>query len=494
MVQRAEICRPRRASVIAVTMVAGLLTLPAGVAAQDGDATPATRTQKTAPANESEAAGGTGEPSHKGDLWERDVLTGDWHGLRSSLEEKGLALGLNYIGEALGNPAGGVGHGAIYEGRLDTILDLDLEKAVGWAGGTFHVDAYQIHGRGLSLNYLNNNLLTVSGIEALRATRLFDLWLQQTLFDDLLSVRAGQIAVDDEFFISQYAAHFINATFGWPEFMGVNALSGGPVYPLATPGARITLTPSRQLSFSAAVFNGDPAGRGPGNPQERDASGTSFRLGDGAFSIAEAAYARNQEKEAAGLPATYKLGGYYYTGRFGDPREDDTGRSLADPASSGRPAIRHTHFGFYLVADQMVWRRAGTTDRGLGLFARLAGDPTAGNQINLYADAGIHYRGLLPDRDDDIFGVAVAYAKIGNEARGFDADATRFTGRNRPIRDFEAVLEVTYKAHIAPWWSVQPDLQFIFHPGGNMARPNDPGGTQAIPDALVLGLRSAVAF
>src|SRR5260221_9814687 len=209
--------------------------------------------------------------------------------------------------------------------------------------------------------------------------KALDLWLQQTLFDDLVSVRAGQIAVDDEFFISQYAAHFINATFGWPEFMGVNALSGGPVYPLATPGARITLTPSRQLSFSAAVFNGDPAGRGPGNPQERDASGTSFRLGDGAFSIAEAAYARNQEKEAAGLPATYKLGGYYYTGPFGDPRQDDTRRPLADPASSGRPAIRHTHFGFYLVADQMVWRRAGTTDRGLGLFARLAGSQTPRN-------------------------------------------------------------------------------------------------------------------
>src|SRR5258708_19091238 len=107
MVQRAEICRPRRASVIAVTMVAGLLTLPAGVAAQDGDATPATRTQKTAPATESQAAGGTGEPSHKGDLWERDVLTRDWHRLRSSLQEKGLTPGLHYIGEGLGNPARG---------------------------------------------------------------------------------------------------------------------------------------------------------------------------------------------------------------------------------------------------------------------------------------------------------------------------------------------------------------------------------------------------
>jgi len=142
----------------------------------------------------------------------------------------------------------------------------------------------------------------------------------------------------------------------------------------------------------------------------------------------------------------------------------------------------------------MVWRETGTVDRGLGLFARLAGDPSAGSQLSFYADGGVAYKGLLPSREDDVLGIAVAYAGIGAAARGFDGDVNRFLGGNRPIRDFESVLEVTYKAQLAPWWSVQPDLQFIFHPGGNIARPDDPGGTRAIPDAIVLGLRSAVAF
>jgi porin len=493
MVKRSDRCRSHRAAVIAVATVAGLLTLPPGVAAQDSEAMPEPEIQRTTPATETERESEAGE-SHKGGLWERDVLTGDWNGLRSSLEKKGLKLGLNYIGEVLGNPVGGVKHGTIYEGRLEAVLELDLERAVGWTGGTFHVNAYQLHGRGLSANYLGNNQLTASSIEASRSTRLFDLWLQQTLFDDRLSVRIGQIAADDEFIISQYAANFINGTFGWPGILAVNAVSGGPADPLATPGVRIALAASKQLLFSAAVFNGDPAGPGPGNPQERDASGTSFRIGDGAFSIAEAAYAINQEKDAAGLPGTYKLGGYYHTGRFDDPREDDTGRSLADPASSGRPAIRHTHYGFYLVADQMVWRKAETTDQGLALFARVAGDPSPGDQVKFYADGGINYKGLLPNRDDDVFGIAVAYANGSNEVRGMDGDTNRFAGSNRPIRDFEAMLELTYRAQLAPWWSVQPDLQFIFHPGGNIARPNDPSGTQAIPNAVVLGLRSAVAF
>jgi len=170
------------------------------------------------------------------------------------------------------------------------------------------------------------------------------------------------------------------------------------------------------------------------------------------------------------------------------------GRSLADPESSGQAAIRHTHFGFYLVADQMVWRKPGTTDQGLGLFARMVGDPSQGNQLKFYADGGITCKGILPSRADDVFGIAVAYAKVSNEARGFDGDTNRFTGSNRPIRDFETVLEVTYKAQLAPWWSVQPDLQLIFHPGANVARPNDPNGTLAMPNAMVLGVRTAIAF
>jgi porin len=466
-----------RSPAAVLATVAAILTAPLAAMAQDGVAA------TTAPAGE-KAAG----------LWQRDTLTGDWGGMRSALEEKGFQIGVVYTGEALGNPAGGVGHGAIYEGRLETALDVDLEKAAGWTGAAFHVNAYQIHGRGLSANYLGNNLLTASNIEASRATRLFDLWLQQKLFDGALSVRVGQLAADDEFVTSEYGATFVNGTFGWPGLLAADAASGGPAYPLATPGIRVAVMPSDALTLSAAVFNGNPAGPGSGNPQLRDDSGTSFRIGDGAFAIAEAAYARNQDKDAAGLAATYKLGAFYQRGRFDDLRYDDGGLALADPASSGRPAVRHTHFGFYAVVDQMIWRREAGSDQGLGVFARVMGDPTAANQVAFYADGGVNYKGLLAERPDDVLGVAFAYAGVSGEARGADGDTRRFTGTDRPIRDFEAVLEVTYKAQVAPWWTLQPDLQLIFHPGGGIAPPSDTTGSAAIPDALVLGLRTVVTF
>jgi porin len=431
---------------------------------------------------------------HAGGFWERDLLTGDWGGLRTDWENHGVQLRVNYIGEILGNPTGGVRRGAVYEGRAEFALTVDLEKMAGWSGAAFHANAYQIHGRGLSANDLGNNLLAVSNIEAERTTRLFDLWLEQQLWNDLVAVRLGQLAVDDEFITSQYGALFVNSTFGWPGMAATDLPSGGPAYPLSTPGVRVKVQPTDQLSLMAAVFNGDPAGRGLGTPQSRDASGTAFRVNDDAFVIAEAAYVLNQEKDATGLPGTYKLGGWYHSGRFADQRFDTAGLSLANPASSGLPAQRRGDYAIYAAVDQMVWRAAETKDQGLGVFVRVAGSPSERNEVDVYADGGINYKGLLPDRGDDLLGLGIAYARIGDAASGLDRDLNFFNGASRPVRDYEMALELTYRAQVTPWWTLQPDLQVIVHPGGHIPDPTDPTGRRPIRDAVVMAVRTAVAF
>ena len=38
-----------------------------------------------------------------------------------------------------------------------------------------------------------------------------------------------------------------------------------------------------------------------------------------------------------------------------------------------------------------------------------------------------------------------------------------------PIRDYEAAIELTYRWELADNWTIQPDLQYIFHPGANIA-------------------------
>jgi porin len=240
---------------------------------------------------------------------------GDPGGSRSALEKAGITYSLTYIGEVLGNVSGGMRRGSIYEGRLDFQVDADLSKLAGWEGATIHAQAFQIHGHGLSRYYLGN-LMTASGIEALPSTRLFELWLEQSFADGKAALKVGQLAADTEFLTSQYGALFVNATFGWPAITGVNLPSGGPAYPLATPGARLKLAPVEGFTLLAAVFNGDPAGPGPGDPQRNNRHGLEFRTKDPAFAIAEAQFAYNQGKDAAGLPGTVKVGAWHHLGRL----------------------------------------------------------------------------------------------------------------------------------------------------------------------------------
>ena len=468
-----------------------------GVAAAQGNGTApangggaAAQGSGTAPADQAGTSDNNTTSPHEGDFWTRDALTGNWGGKRSALEDAGVVIAADSIDEVLGNVTGGTKTGAIYEGRLEVLTTLDLEKLISWSGATLHANAYQIHGRGLSANNLGN-LMTASNIEATRSTRLFDLWLEQILANGTLSIRAGQIAADDEFFISQYAATFINGTFGWPAIMSGDLPSGGPAYPLATPGIRFNIAPSDRIKLSAAAFNGNPAGTGTGNPQERDASGTAFNVNDGAFLITEASYALNQDKNATGLPSTYKLGAWYNTNRFADQRFDTTGQSLAAPMSSGVPAMHSGDFGAYAVIDQGIWQDKGA-GRNFGVFARFGGAPSNRNLVSLYGDLGFNFQGLFASRANDVFGVAIAVAQISSRAQALDRDARAFSGVDSPIRDSEMTIEATYRVQTTPWWTLQPDLQFIRHPGGDVALNTQP--TKAVPNALVLGVRSAVLF
>jgi porin len=425
-------------------------------------------------------------------LFDRETLGGDWGGIRPALGEFGTQLAVTYTGEVFDVARGGLRRGASYDGLLAVDLDTDLGTALGWTGAAFHATAYQIHGEGVTSSRVGN-LMTISDIEATRATRLSTLWLEQSFLSGALSVRLGQLAADDEFLISQYAIPLPNGTFGWPEITGANLPSGGPAYPLATPGIRVKATPTAALSFMVGVFNGDPAGPGVGDPQRRDPSGTAFRFNDNVLAIGEAAYAINQGERALGLPGTYKLGGWFHGGRFPDQRLDSAGLSLADPASSGAPASHRSNFGAYAVVDQALWRRpGGSGDQGVGLFFRVAGSPGDRNLVDVYADAGLTVKGPLPDRDDDLASIGFAYTRISRSARGLDRDAAAFSGTDRPVRDFEALLDLTYQLQIAPWVVVQPDMQVVFHPGGNAADPNDRSGVRPIRDALVFGFRTVL--
>jgi porin len=405
------------------------------------------------------------------DLFERERLGGELGGLRPYLDARGFKLGIDYSGETLGVVSGGVRRGFVYEGLLDVQLDADLDKAIGWPGGAAHVEALEVHGRGPSADLLGGNLMDVSNIEARQKLRLFTLWLEQSLLDDRLAVRAGQLAVDSEFAISDTAANLLNGTFGWPIVHSANMTGAGPAYPTASPGVRLRGNPAPEVTVLAALFRGNPGGTGcVDDPQLCNPHGTDFSLGGGALWIGELQYAAKLGGSA--LPGSYKLGGWRETGSFADQR---TGAS------------HDGNYGIYAIADQMVWRRAGTEHEGLNLFLRVGAVPDERNLVSWYIDGGFGFTGLFAGRPDDVLTLGVAYGRISGEA----ADADRDAGPPTPVRDHEAVIELSYAVAIAPWWTLHPDVQYVIHPGGNVLGPD---GSDRVRNAWVLGARSSIAF
>ena len=406
-------------------------------------------------------------------------LLGDLGGLRPALDKYGIGLDLGYIGETFGVVSGGVKRGFVYEGQASAGLSFDLDKLFGWPGAKIYANALQIHGRGptaelLGGNLINYPLVTVSNIEAVPTTRLYRLWFEQSLFEGRTSVRLGQIAADDEFITSNTAGGLLNGTFGWPLLTAADVRGGGPAYPLPQLGVRLEVKPIADLMLRAAAFTGNPGGNNcPTNPEECDPHGVLFPFSAGTLWIGEVAYSANSGKTAAGLPGVYKLGGWYETGPF--PWQLD-------------PEVSKTNNGgVYGVMDQGIWRRPGSEDQGLNFFLRMGGGPSDRNLISFYADAGIGFRAPFVSRPDDVVTLGAAYGNISIDA----ARADRLADPPIPVRNYEAVIELSYTATIVPGWSIQPDLQYLFNPGGNVQNPD---GSGTIPNALVLGLRTTLAF
>ncbi|MGO9135376.1 MAG: carbohydrate porin [Methylovirgula sp.] len=466
------------ASVLAGSFVAAFPVASAW--AQDDQGTPASGAAKPNPADSAAAPSGADKtPS----IWERDKLLGDLSGVRTQLDKLGIQLNAIETSEVLGNVSGGIKQGATYEGALQVILTVDTSKLVGWQGGKFNASGFDIRGRGLSANNVNNwNVL--SNIEAPDGVRLFELWYEQSLFNDKASVRIGQLAADQEFLIDQYATFFINSAFGWPTLPATVLPGGGPAYPRATPGIRFKGQPTDEITVLAALFNGDPDDNG---------TDTSFRVNKGAFAMAELQYAVNGGDHPVGLPGTYKVGAWYNSNTFLDQHYGTDGLSLADPASNGMPIPHRGDWSLYAAADQLIYKVPGTKDQGLAVFARIMGSPDDRNVIDFFIDAGVTYKGLIPGRPDDTAGAAVIYAKASDATSQLDQNTRFFTGTpSYPIRDAETVIETTYQIQLAPWWALQPDFQYVIHPQGSIPNPLMP--TQTIPDAAVFGLRTTIIF
>jgi porin len=411
-------------------------------------------------------------PSQNGDagpLWQRDGLTGDWDGVRKTLFDDGFTFTPTDISEVFGNPSGGKARGVTVDGLFDAVVDFDLEKMSGGdiKGLTVHGDAEYIYGAPLSSHFIGDFSGT-SNIADYNSVRLQELWLQQMLFNNNLSIKVGNISVDSEFFQSSTAGLFINSTFGSFTLIA-NNVPNAPVYPIASPGIRFLATPDRKVYVMGGVFGMDNSSNLATNNQ----NGTRFALtaSSGMLIMSEAGYLLNQGPNDSGLQGTYRLGSFVHTANY------DTWASRADnDLDFNRPLHGDgANYGIYGVMDQQLYSKG---DESVSFFVRSGGAPSNTNFVDWYVDTGFNFSGFVPGRKSDVAGIAFARSHVSGDF----SDSENLEGE--PGFTAESVLEATYKAQLAPWWSVQPDFQYIITPSGQQYSHN----------ATVIGLRTTVAF
>jgi porin len=395
-------------------------------------------------------------------LLERETVTGEWLGGRPLLEDRGVSLFGSYTCEVWGNTTGGLKTGSVYTGLLEFGAEVDLEKLVGWSGGSVGTSWLWLSGRDASED-LVGNFLTISNIAGFNTLRMMELWFQQNFLEDKISLRLGNITADSEFLVSDFGGLFINAEFGWPALAGMNMPGAGAAYPTGGLGARLALEPTDWLGFRSGVFLTNLI------PQNINRAGFRWDLNSkqAVTWMNELCFSHGTGEGSQTLPGFVKAGMWLQTGAEANALDSESGL---------------TNTGFYLLADQMLLPERREDDsisnEGMGAFAGLGFTPPGRNVVDFYLNTGVTYKGLIPGRDEDTCGLACGLA---SPSHGADADL-----RNEGLapQAAEMVLEATYQCVIAPCCFVQPDIQYVINPGATLATGN----------ALVLGARFSVVF
>jgi len=380
--------------------------------------------------------------------WNTTTLTGDWGGTRSELYNKGINLEFAHKSDFLSNLSGGIKRGSAWMGYTDASISLDMEKLVGWNDTTTFIQFHSELGSKFNRDYVGS-FVGVNNIEVGTNTAQFlHAWMQKNFYDGGLSLLAGLYAVDSEFYVTDSSSIFTQTPYGMANDLGQ---SGPPIYPVGALTLRGKYTsPEKNFYAQYALSDGVPGD--PNNPH-----GTHIQLnkGDGTFSIIEFGLTpqasnpstdTNQQAESFNKTA---IGFWGYSARVDDQ----------DPAIGNR--LRHSNQGIYFLAERTLMVEKQSPSQGLSGFVRFGTANKNIHQADWTGSLGLHYRGLISGRNDDIVAIGITVSHASSVYQRLNASLSS-----------ETSMEATYRMRATPWLAVQPTLQFVLQPNMNSATKN----------------------
>lgn len=373
-------------------------------------------------------------------------------GLDSALNDRGIAIEAVLTSDFLYNARGGLRRDGTILGNFDLTFELDTAKAGGWKGGTFFVYGLGNWNSGGFISDITGDLQVTSNIEASQAVRLYEAWYEHRFAADRFSVLLGLHDFNSEFDATEYGSMFINSSFGVSADIAQTAPS---IFPTTALALRVRVQPTEDSYLLAAVYDGKP-----GDPYDSRRTTIKLTKDDGIFAALETGLAHGE----AGRADYYKLGvgGWLQTAEV----ENFDGE------------FYDRNFGIYLIGEKTLFTECDGA-QGLGAFVQFGYADEDRNRLAYYWGAGLRYVGLIPGRDRDEAGVAVASAWNGADFVGYSRRVA-----STPVERTETVIEAAYRAEVLPGVILQPDLQYIINPS------MDP----ELDNALQLGIRLEMSF
>jgi porin len=422
-----------------------------------------------------------GEVSHF-NLWmAQDKATDGWYGMRDKLEKSGLGISSNYIMDVNGNPTGGIEQKASFSGLLYMEANLDFEKISPYLQDlALKVSNFLFSGQNLSYKIGNFYWVQEVYVDGNYFLGVVDLSL--SILDDTFVFETGRISAGDIFGVPTFAQYYVTSAVNG-RLAAIPSNVFFPHYNIAAWGARATYQPNKEWDFVTGIYNADPSVSNTGY----HGANFNFDMDKGYLAVGQLTYKHGQSKSEAGLPGSATFGAYYESSKFTD--------------LGGSSKIWRGNYGFYLIADQMIYRgewpelerpsdlrsdaifaekvkkpyhqpAAVPLDRPKGLSvwggAVLAPEKHINTQTYQVA-TGLIYQGLPPNRNRDVTAFLFVLGHFSEELAG---------------QSDEMIIEFNHRFQLGPWFYITPDIQYIINPNGQ----------SNIDDALVLGFEANFDF
>nr|WP_231888242.1 carbohydrate porin [Acetobacter malorum] len=393
--------------------------------------------------------------------------------MREWLRKRGFTFSFSYKGEAMGLMSGGIEKGMSYVHELTLQAIFDLQKMAGLNGWSVHTLVMERAGKAIQNGRVGEYYVALQEVYSLSgnvAAHLVDFYAEKKMMQNRLDLTFGRMSLTHVFATSPLLCSFM-VTCSAP--VGLKQNPAMSVYPKATWGGRLRFRPTRDTAvqvgaYSVSALTDNPSGWSWG---AENTTGLSLPI---EFTW-QPFLTRNR------MPGHYVIGYAHDTTRYADKISSVYPAKLADVRRGTRSAPADM---MWVEADQMVYRLGGRNMMAGGYL--MAGyvhtTPRVAN-ISDQAYGGFSMVGMIPGRLTDRFGVLYSWYHVSHRRRlsqQLAQDAGLPLGSSiHGVQNSSHIIEAYYGIDAFPGILIQPEFQYMIHPGE----------THRIPNAAMAGLK-----